>query len=92
MTDDLPTVSVGLVAGRALSASLIVPADVATGTQDTADLIPIDAVRRAREIENARKARRAKMVGNCGKGIKEPCGMLDQEACRMHGPLLPEIK
>lgn len=59
---------------------------------DDADLIPIDAVRHAREIERARKARREKMIGSCGRGVREPCGMLDQEACRMHGPLLPEIK
>ena len=92
MTDELPAIGVSLASGRAMSASLVVPADVATGTQDTADLIPISAVRHAREVESARKARREKMRGNCGRGVREPCGMVDQEACRTHCPLLPEIK
>lgn len=51
----------------------------------------IEAARHAREVEDARKRRRAKMIGNCGLGVKSPCGIKDQEECVVHGPLLPEI-
>jgi len=57
-----------------------------------AEVVRIEQVRAVRDVESARKARRAKMIGNCGKGVREECGMLDVEACRIHAPLLPQIE
>ena len=57
-----------------------------------ADVIPLDTVRRALEIERRRKERRAKMVANCGRSVAVECGARDPETCLIHGPLLPEIR
>lgn len=79
MTDDLPTVSVGLVAGRAMSASLIVPADVASG--NGCSVVSLDQARRQRE----ERERLKKLAGNCGRNLTDACGMIDSTQCVVHG-------
>ena len=77
--DELPPVSVGLVAGRAMSASLIVPADVATGNGGS--VVSLDQARRQRE----ERERLKKLAGNCGRNLSAECGMIDSTQCVVHG-------
>jgi len=51
----------------------------------SADIVPLDQVRAAREADCAKKARQS---GNCARGVREECGMKDPAECVVHGPYM----
>jgi len=50
-------------------------------------VVSIQAARAARE---AAKAKSAPPPGNCARGAREECGLLDPAGCVVHAPYLPE--
>jgi len=52
----------------------------------SADIVPLDQVRAAREADRAKKTR---PIGACAAPRGEECGMKDPAECTTHGPYLP---
>jgi hypothetical protein len=46
-----------------------------------AEVVSIDQLRASRQREKA-----TRVLGNCARGVREPCGMKDPRACVVHGP------
>jgi len=50
-----------------------------------AEIVSLD---RARIARDAAKAKKARPIGNCARGVREECGMTDSSQCEVHAPYL----